>query len=86
MINSEFMNEEAKVFAEYLQKVKPDNPFDQVSVALSRVLQRVPTKSEVDRGLALMNELKANDNVDQREALRLFCLVTMNLNEFLFLD
>jgi hypothetical protein len=86
MINSEFMNEEAKVFAEYLQKEIPGNPSEQVSVALSRVLQRMPNKSEVERGLQLMNELKTNDKADDREALRLFCLVSLNLNEFLFLD
>ena len=86
MINSEFMNEEAKVFAESLRKEKPDNPSAQVTLGLSRVLQRTPKESEVKRGLELMNELKTQDKVSDDEALRLFCLVALNLNEFLFLD
>ena len=86
MINSEFMNEEAKVFADFLVKQKPDDVKAQVVLALKRVLQRTPTDAEIKRGLDLIQDLKKNDSANDFEALRLFCLVSLNLNEFLFVD
>ncbi|MEC9094142.1 MAG: DUF1553 domain-containing protein, partial [Planctomycetota bacterium] len=85
MINSEFLNEEAKVFADNLQQ-ESKNVREQVSLALHRVLQRKPVGTEIDRGIQLLDRLQKEDQLSEPEALRLFCLVTLNLNEFLFLD
>lgn len=85
MINSEFLNEEAKVFAEDLAK-KSEVVSTQITLALNRVLQRKPTESEVKRGVELIERLQKEDGFSQAESLKLFCLVTLNLNEFLFLD
>lgn len=85
MINSEFLNEEARVFAENLRQTSQDVA-TQVETALNRVLQRKPTDSEVKRGLDLIGTLQREDKLNEAESLRLFCLVSLNLNEFLFLD
>ena len=85
MINSEFLNEEARIFAEDLKKQTGELP-KQVEIALQRVLQRKASPGEIQRGLALIAGLQKEDKLDKSESLRLFCLVTLNLNEFLFLD
>ncbi|MDG2467897.1 MAG: DUF1553 domain-containing protein [Pirellulaceae bacterium] len=86
MINSEFLNEEAKVFADFLKKEKPNNIKAQVELGLFRVLQREPTGAEISRGMELIDRLQSDDKVNADESLRLFCLVSLNLNEFLFVD
>jgi len=61
-------------------------PAAQVRVALNRVLQRPPTGGEVTRGLELMESLRQDHRTGQDKALELFCLVALNLNEFIYLD
>jgi hypothetical protein len=85
MLNSEFVNEQAQVFAEHLKKQSAD-PRQQVTIALTRVLQREPLADEIDEGLALMQRLKDVRGASSDVALVQFCLVALNLNEFLYLD
>src|SRR5205807_2242598 len=58
MINSAFLNEQAKVFADDLKKSAGDQPAAQVRAALQRTLQRPPTAKQVERGLAFLAELR----------------------------
>jgi hypothetical protein len=50
------------------------------------VLQREPTTKEIDRGVRRMASLQKDDGISKEEALRLFCLIALNLNEFIYLD
>lgn len=86
MINGEFANEQARVFAAYLKRQAGPDPAAQVKLALWRTLQRPPTQSEIKRGVALMAALQKQDHVRPDDALSQFCLVALNLNEFLYLD
>jgi hypothetical protein len=86
MMNSAFINEQAKVFAAYLQKRAGAAPAPQVRLALWRVTQREPSSKEIDRGLRLMARLKQQYHASPEEALERFCTVALNLNEFLYLD
>jgi len=85
LLNSEFMNRQAAVFAEFLKKESGDDTAKQVGLGLARVTQRRPTKTEVDRGVGLIESLK-KDGVPDDVALRYYCLAMFNLNEFLYLD
>ncbi len=85
LLNSEFVNHQAAVFADSLGQ-DTDKPEQQVRMALSRVLQRKPTKDEVQRGVALIDRLSTEYDLPPREALRNFCLVALNVNEFMYLD
>ncbi|MCI0379748.1 MAG: PSD1 and planctomycete cytochrome C domain-containing protein [Gemmataceae bacterium] len=85
MINGEFMNDQAKVFAEDAAKNAGNNVQDQVRAILWRVTQREPTAKEIERGVRFMDRLR-QDNIAAPEALRLYCLLALNLNEFMFLD
>jgi hypothetical protein len=85
MLNSEFVNQQAKVFADSVSKETGDLP-SQVRLVLRRVTQRTPTQAEVDRGVRFIQSLEAGDKLPAAEALRRFCLLALNLNEFVFLD
>ena len=85
LLNSEFMNRQAAVFADFLRKEASDNANKQVELALTRITQRRPEQSEIDRGLGLIESLK-KDGVSDDIALKYFCLAMFNLNEFLYLD
>jgi hypothetical protein len=85
MLNSEFVNEQAQVFASYLKSQTADAR-EQAAIALRRVLQREPQAEEIDEGLALMRLLKEMRGASDDLALQQFCLVTLNLNEFMYLD
>lgn len=86
MLNSDFIHREATVFANNLKKNAGDAPKKQVETALWRVFQRKPTKKEIDRGVTLIASLKTDYKLDDQRALKMFCLVALNLNEFMFLD
>jgi hypothetical protein len=86
MMNSAFLNEQAQIFAATIKKDAGSDPAAQVKLVLWRVFQRAPTEREIKRGLGLMADLRAKDNKTGDEALTAFCLVALNLNEFIYLD
>ena len=86
MMNSEWVNKQARIFAEFVKKSAGQNPQEQIRFALWRTLQREPTAKEIDRGIRRMTALQKGDGINPDEALRLFCLVALNLNEFIYLD
>ena len=85
LLNSEFVNEQAGIFAENL-RAQGGTTEQHVRTALSRVLQRIPTSDEIQRGTDLIARLEAEYDMGSDEALRNFCLVALNLNEFMYLD
>ena len=85
MINGEFMQQQAKIFAESLQKESSD-PAEQVRLGLNRALQRTATEKEVARGVQFLKDSQEQDKLPADVALRRFCLLTLNLNEFVFVD
>lgn len=85
-LNSTFINEQAQVFADFLQKQLPDNPTAQVTLALRRVMQREPTVKEVTRGVTFLKTLQQKQNLRYPDALRTFCVIALNLDEFIYLD
>ncbi len=86
MLNSSFLNEEAEHFAKELKTEAGEETSKQVRLALNRIMQRAPTQQEIDRGLELLKSLETEFNQDKETALKNFCLMALNLNEFLYLD
>jgi mono/diheme cytochrome c family protein len=86
LLNGEFLNEQAGVFAADAQQQAGDGPAAQVRLALRRVTQREPSAREIDRGVQLMARLRSKHALAAPEALRRFCLLALNLNEFVYLD
>ncbi|MEP3481309.1 MAG: DUF1553 domain-containing protein [Fuerstiella sp.] len=85
MINSEFINKQAQVFADFLKSQTTDRT-QQIQMALNRVTQRTATDLEVQHGHELMTSLQSEHGLSSGQALKYFCLVALNLNEFIYLD
>jgi mono/diheme cytochrome c family protein len=86
MLNGEFLNAQAKVFADDVRKAAGDDPAAQVRLALRRVTQREPSAKEVERGVGFLARLRETHGRSPGEALGDFCLLALNLNEFVYLD
>src|SRR5262249_19772422 len=86
MINSAFINEQARVFADDLVKNAGERHEDQVTLALWRVFQRPPTQPEVNRGVRFIEAMQKEEKLSPRDARATFCVVALNLNEFVYLD
>ncbi len=86
MINGPFLNEQAAIFARDVRKQAGDDVTTQVTLALHRATQRTPTAAEVDRGVKLIERLQTTHGLSPDAALASFCLVALNLNEFMYLD
>ena len=86
MLNSTFLHEQAQILADRLEKQAGPDTAAQVKLGLWHTLQRAPTAAEIARGLKLIQSLQAEPNVTKRDALRYYCVVLLNLNEFIYLD
>ncbi|MCB1086422.1 MAG: DUF1553 domain-containing protein, partial [Verrucomicrobiae bacterium] len=85
MLNSEFINRQAGVLADRLSQFSRD-PQEQVKEGLTLALQRDPSADEIRQCLNFMQGIQSQSRLDDRVALERFALMTLNLNEFVFLD
>jgi hypothetical protein len=86
MLNGEFLNKQAKVFAARLRKEAGAEASAQVRLALALATSRTPTDAEIQRGVRFMQALQTQDGASAGVALDMFCLLVLNLNEFMYLD
>ena len=86
MLNSGFINERAAVFAKRLASEEPDSLERQVALGLRLVTQREARPAEIARSVAFIDDLRATEGLDADGSLVLFCLMALNLNEFVYLD
>jgi mono/diheme cytochrome c family protein len=86
LLNGEFANEQAEIFAKRLQKDSPNDLSAQVTRAIRLTTGRVPTADEVKADVAFVARLKEKHKLDDFKALTQFCLLCLNANEFVYLD
>ena len=86
MINSSFLAQQARLFAKLTKDNVGEKAQEQVGFVLRRVLQREPTAAEIDRGVKFLATTEKDEKVAKEEALRQFCLLALNLNEFVYLE
>jgi hypothetical protein len=86
LLNGEFVHQQAKLFAERLRREAGPKVSKQVRLALELATARPPNEREIRRGVELIDALKTKDRVSEETALKYFCLVVLNLNEFVYLD
>ncbi len=86
MLNGKFLNDQAAALAARLRREAGDQPAAQVRRALELVLCRRPDEASVQRGLELIENLQENHGVSGDRALDYYCLMVLNLNEFMYLD
>jgi hypothetical protein len=86
LLNSEFMENQSRLFAERLRKETGDDAKAQIRRGLQLVLQRPPRDEEVALCLKTCERLKSELNLSDNTALQRFALIALNLNEFIYLD
>ena len=86
MLNSDFTNEEAAALAARLRREAGEKLEDQVRLALRLALCHEPGAEDVARGVNFTTKLETQLKVEPRMALNQFCLLVLNLNEFVYLD
>ncbi len=86
LLNNSFSQKQSQQLAARVRQEVGDKPGDQVQRALWLVTQRSPTSEEIDRGVDLLQDLANNEQLSPGAAFDIFCLLALNLNEFIFLD
>ncbi len=85
MLNGSFLDRQAKALADRLRREAGADPAGQVEHGLRLATSRKPTEAEVRRGVDLIAGAR-RDGVAAEDALEMFCLVVLNLDEFIYLD
>lgn len=86
MLNSEFTNFEAgRMATEILQQTDISDVEAQVRQVIHRVTQRPAEPDEVESGVAFIQQMRSRHEMDPHHALTKFCLIGLNLNEFIYL-
>ena len=90
MINGGFLHRQARVFANRVRREVGGPDADQTEAMVRRAIElalvRPASDTEVSRGVALIDELEATDGVGPGRSFELYCLMILNLNEFVYLD
>ena len=86
LINSSFLAQQSRLLGKLAADKAGGERAAQVEFVLRRVLQREPTAAEIDRGVKFIVQAQEAEKLAHEEALRQFCLVALNLNEFVYLE
>ena len=86
MLNSDFLQERALKLADRLQSTHPHDLEAQIKQSIWLTCQRPPTDSDLARGRSLIDSLKTEHGLNDEQALDLYALMVLNLNEFMYLD
>jgi hypothetical protein len=86
MINSRFLNDQAEILAARLRAEAGDELRKQIQLGFFLTVCRNPQDQEIDHCLELINDLKQDYQLEPTVALHRFCLLLLNLNEFIYLD
>ena len=86
MLNSQFVNDQAKVFANQCRNLGGDRLDSQIRYALELISQREAEASQVAELMKMANKLKTEANLSDSEIFDRIALVALNLNEFVFVD
>lgn len=85
LLNSEFSNRQAQKLAKRVQQ-NSSEPRLQVAESIRIALAREPSSTELSTGLELIADFQQQHSYSYDQALQQWCLVVLNLNEFLYVD
>ena len=74
----------AAAFAARLMKESPNDATAQVRHAIRLMTGRVPSEDETSKDVAFLNDLRRR--ASDVDALKQYCLMLLNTNEFVYLD
>jgi mono/diheme cytochrome c family protein len=86
MLNGEFTNEQAGFLAERLKKEVPNSVPGQIKLAIALTTGRQASESEVKADVSVIEKLQTKHQLSVDAALKLYCLLVLNANEFAYID
>ncbi len=86
MLNSKMMNDNAELLATRLEHECGNDRKAQVQKAFSLAFSREPSDTEIQQAVDAIASMQKKFDLSDHDALERFCLLTLNLNEFVFLD
>jgi len=86
MLNGEFIHEQATALARRLEKEHPNDLAAQIRRAIRLTSQRNAPIDEIGRDVAFVQRAMLDDELTAGDALKLYCLLVLNTNEFFYLD
>ena len=86
MLNGEFANEQAVLFAERLKRELPGDVRAQIIRGIRLTTSRQPADDEITHDVAFVGKLQAQQRMNADKALVQYCLLLLNANEFVYLD
>ncbi len=86
MLNGDFAHQQAAAVADRLRREAPADVARQVRRGLRLAVGRPADPQSVERSLRLMTALEKDHGQDPARSLETFCLMLLNLNEFIYLE
>jgi hypothetical protein len=86
LLNGAFCNEQARFFADRLDRDRSDDLAEKVRRAIRLTTGREPDPGEVMGDVAFINRLINDEHLSAHDALKQYCLLALNANAFLYLD
>ncbi len=87
LLNSEFMNEQARLLSERLKREAGDQLEKQIDLGYRLTLGRPPLAEELSQSVKfVLRHQVSSQSTESAGALAAFCLVLYNLNEFFYID
>ncbi len=86
LLNGAFVNKQAGLFADRLRREAGADIDKQVRLALTLATARPPSDGDIRRGVDLIAALHSKRRHQRTCGAAYFCLVVLNLNEFVYLD
>lgn len=85
MMNSEFLREASEDLVQYIKAEGHLSPRDQIRAIWLKVTGRKASDRVIEEGLRFFKDFKASGANDEL-TLQQYCLIALNLNEFIYLD
>jgi hypothetical protein len=86
LLNGEFSQKQAAAFAERLECEHPRDLPAQIERAIRLTTARSPARTEIQKDVEFIQKLQMEGKLSAHEALRYYCLMLLNANEFVYLD
>jgi hypothetical protein len=85
MLNSDFLREASEDLKEYIVSENKGDRREQIKSIWLKVTGRDANEEVIQEGLKFFRDFKQS-GADEDLALQQFCLIALNLNEFIYLD
>jgi len=86
MLNSRFLSEQSTRLADRLQVQWPDDLDRQIGQAIRVTTGYVAEKQEIEADRKFVEKLEKQEQLTRKDALKTYCLLVLNANQFIYLD